>query len=78
VGALWGPLLFGIGNTILQVIFCLGEFAFIAIDESIWINEHTRFFEGIIWRMDPFLMPHGFCVGASHAMSLMINFSLNP
>jgi len=40
VGAMWGPLNFCIGNTLLQGIFCLG----------------------MIWKMNPFLMPRDFCI----------------
>ncbi|KAF9480923.1 hypothetical protein BDN70DRAFT_855953 [Pholiota conissans] len=43
----WGPILYAVGNTLLQGMFCLG----------------------MIYRMDPFLMPHSFCVG---------KYSMNP
>ncbi|KAF8999070.1 hypothetical protein BDQ17DRAFT_1246859 [Cyathus striatus] len=40
VGTVWGPLLYAIGCTMLQGIFCLG----------------------MIYKMDPFLMPRAFCI----------------
>ncbi|KAF9068846.1 hypothetical protein BDP27DRAFT_1203312, partial [Rhodocollybia butyracea] len=45
----WLPMLYCIGCTILQGIFCLG----------------------LIWRMDPFLMPRSFCI----AQTLLTGFA---
>ncbi|KAF8801083.1 hypothetical protein BYT27DRAFT_7310995 [Phlegmacium glaucopus] len=48
VGQHWAPMMYSIGNTVLQLIFCLG----------------------MIYKMDPFLMPRSFCIAQTIFISV--------
>ncbi|KAF8886527.1 hypothetical protein BD779DRAFT_615553 [Infundibulicybe gibba] len=49
VGSYWGPMLYCVGCTVFEGVFCLG----------------------LIWRMNPSLMPPGFCT----AQTILISFA---
>ena len=61
MGAYELPLLYCVGCTLLQGFFCLGEPIFTSM--KMRSVTHSLSPKGIIWRMDPYRMPNGFCIG---------------
>jgi hypothetical protein len=62
-GALRGlPVMYCVGITIFEAIFCLGKFIYVTPFYQIQMT-----LTGMIWRMDPFLMPRVFCIGKAHS-----------
>lgn len=59
VGQQWTAMSYCAGNTILQGIFCLGSSFYFQL------THRSSRIAGMIYKMDPFLMPRPFCIGLS-------------
>ena len=71
MGAKWVPSLYCIGNTLLQGMFCLGEIS-LGLSLNFFLSHTLSHFSGMIYRMDPFAMPRGFCIGRSQILRAMV------
>jgi hypothetical protein len=67
VGSYWGPMFYCIALTLMQSAICLGK-----LTKSLnHYTAHPKPTTGMLWQMDPFLMPRNFCL----AQIAVINFS---
>jgi len=58
-GCYWVPIIYALGVTLLQGAVSLGM-KFPDVGRS---SSNTLHFAGMIWRMDPLLMPRAWCIG---------------
>ena len=67
VGSYWGPMFYCVALTLLQGAICIGKTSAPSTTNS----PSAKSIIGMVWRMDPFLMPRSFCL----IQIAVINFS---